>query len=198
MANYCTPDEVKLIAVPEIEDVAETSTAAALAALIPAASRLIDKFCDRPENYFSAAAADPTERTFRGEGKPYIRVGRYVEADGLEFISPIVAASNFYLMPNGWPRWKDYPSNDQPDYWPINSDAFFSAGQVYTIAARWGYAATPADITVAAALITGKMHDLGKGVIGEVSPAGFVIERDIPPTARLLLEGHKRREFEIN
>lgn len=191
--QYTSKENVKLIAVPEA-NLDNTDTAARIDAYINAVSEFVDRYTDRPAGYF-LPTTEAAERRYRGEGKNYLRVGRY-HAD-FAFVSPTVGASSVYYDANGWPRWNDQPLNDQADYFPTDQP-FFGAGSLYVVSAKWGFAATPADIATATALFAGKLWDLGEGVIGEVTPTGFVIERDMPPTVRLLLDQWKRREFELN
>lgn len=193
---YCTPEQIKAQAVPEVDLEAE-GVSELLEALAAAASGLIDRYTKRPDSYFAVAATEPADRRYRGEGKRYLAVGRYV-VDTLTFTSPTIAETSYYINPqNGWIYHNDTPPNDQSDYWPENA-AFFRQDSVYIVSARWGFAATPPEIVTAAALIAGKVFDQGKGVAGEITPSGFVIDRDIPPTAKAILQTWIKREFEIN
>lgn len=191
--KYTTKENVKLLAVPEA-NIADAGTIARIDAYIEAVSAFIDKYCDRPEAYFGANNT-ASDRRYRGEGKNYLRVGKY--HDTFSFVSPVVASSSIYYDANGWPRWNDQPLQNDSDYFPADQP-FFGSGALYVVNAKWGFAAIPPDIATATALIAGKLWDLGEGVIGEVTPSGFVLERELPLTARLLLDQYKRREFELN
>jgi hypothetical protein len=84
---------------------------------------------------------------------------------------------------------------DDQTYRPLRA---FVADAVYKVSARWGFAETPDDIVLACKMIAQHIWDRGQGTFGQVTPAGFVIERDIPPPARLILDNWKRKEFELN
>lgn len=196
---YVTKERVKMLAVPELkldnQDVAE-----AVDALCVAVSRAIDRFTDRPDGWFEAAGDNPTatQRRFRGEGKNYLRIPRHVGTASI--VSPIVADSAVYQNDKGWIVYNDgIPgSGNGPDYFPENSYCgFFADNAIYIVSAVWAFTATPADVEAAAALFVGHIWDRGKGVIGQVTPSGFVIERDMPPTVKTMLDGWKRREGEI-
>lgn len=195
--QYCTAEQVKLWVLPEA-NLDDEETAGRIEALINSASAMVDKFTKRPEGYFQARGEEyaATDRRFRGEGKNYLRVGRYFGEPA--FTSPVVATNSFYVnADNGWIFWNDTPPNDE--FLPgSQGNNFFGLDSLFVVSAKWGFQATPDDIAMATALIAGKIWDIGKGVIGEISPAGFVIERDMPPVAKTMLTGWIRREFEIN
>lgn len=191
--KYTSKENVKQNIIPEA-NLDDDDTSARIEALIDAASAFADKYCDRPDAYFmpNTTAAD---RRYRGEGKNYLRVGRY--HGNLTFTSPVVSPTSYYFDSKGWPRWNDQPLQNDSDYFP-NDEPFFGSGFLYVVNAKWGFEATPPDIATAVEIIVGKMWDIGKGVMGEISPSGFVIDRAIPPTAAILLDKWKRREFELN
>jgi hypothetical protein len=171
--------------------------------LIEAASNLVDRYTERPENYFAALdnESEPTARRYRGNGKNFLMIGRHVI--GSASVQG-VADSLFYEHPeNGWLFSNDpagvvasYGDDDVTNRTP--NSMLWTNGALFIVSARWGFAATPSAIVHATKLITQHLWDKGKGVLGEVSPSGFVIERDIPPTARLALDVWKKRQFEIN
>ncbi len=198
MSQYVTNENVKLWVVQEA-NLDDDDTAARITALVAAASGMIDKFCKRPEGYFQArgAEATATDRRIRGEGKRYLRLGRWF-GETPTFTSPVVSANSYYTNDeNGWIYYNDTPPNDE--FLPgSRGDEFFGRDSLFVVSAKWGFETTPDDIQMSAALIAGKMWDVGKGVVGEISPSGFVIERDMPPVAKTMLNGWIRREFEIN
>jgi hypothetical protein len=196
---YVTKERVKLLTIPEA-DLNKTEIATAIDALAEAASRMIDRYTDRPTGWFEQAGTrdDPTERRFRGDGKNYLRIPRHV--GDASVTSPVVADSTLYQNDKGWLVYNDGIANsgNGPDYFPENSNCgFFAAGAIYIVSAVWKFETLPAEIELAAALIVGHIWDRGKGVIGQITPSGFVIERDMPPTAKTILENWKRREGEI-
>jgi hypothetical protein len=192
--QYCTPAQVKLIAKPEVDVVSQADE---INALINGVSAWIDKYTGFPEQYFSPAADDPSDRRFRGENKPYLRIGRHVGDAAIT--SPTISPALIYTDQNGWLRYNDSITNqgDEDYFSDKRRDTFFSTGTIYIVSARWGFEATPDDIVTACALIVGDLLDRGAGVIGQVSPSGFVIERTMPLAAREILNNNRRREFQI-
>lgn len=193
--RYITIAELKSYALPEL-NIDDDEQVAAAELLIESVSAFVDRHCKRPDEYFSPAAADATVRRFRGEGQDYLRIGKHVGPAAVT--NPAVSASVLYESGNGWLRWSQQATNGDDDFLATIAGGFFRRDQVYSVSARWGFASTPADIKQAVALIVGEIHERGKGVIGEISPAGFVIEREMPLQARAILRPWIRREFEIN
>jgi hypothetical protein len=197
---YVTKEIVKSLAIPELK-LDKTEVAASIDALCISASAMIDRFTDRPAGWFNQVADPapaPTTRRFRGEGKNYLRIPRHVGTASI--VSPIVAGSTVYENANGWIVYNDgiAGSGNGPDYYPESGQGgFFNCGSIYDVSAIWAFAVLPADIELAAAFIVGHIWDRGRGVIGQITPTGFVIERDMPPMAKTILEGWKRREGEI-
>ena len=192
--QYATAEQLKQLALPEI-DITDETVLAQVNAILAGVSAGIDRYCDRPAGYFSPSAEEPTTRRIRAEGQNYLRIGRHV--GDVEFTNPVVSSTVFYQAENGWIYWNEQPVSGDADYF-AQADKFFEANRIYIVSARWGFEATPDDIVLATALIAGDLYDRGNGVIGQVSPTGFVIERAMPLPARELLNGWKRREFEIN
>lgn len=171
--------------------------------LCEAVSSFIDRYCKRRAGYFAAAVYTDdvieagTVRRYRGEGKRYLRIGNHV-AGTLSVTSPVIAADRYYEHDsNGWLYALDTNFNDEGDYF-VNSDCFFEAGRPYEITAVWKFDPSPADVIEAGSQIVAAIWDKGKGVVGEVTPAGFVVDRDIPLTAAALLKPYIKRPFEID
>lgn len=198
MYQYADTDETRDDVLTGIRDDNE-SQLATLGRILEAASAMIDRYTDRPAAYFAAVGdeATATERRRRGEGKNYLRLGRHVP--GSVLIEGYVVGTDFYEASNGWVYLKDPAdvgnySDDQRSY----RSRIFVQDAVYLVSAVWGFAETPADIVFACKLIAAHIWDRGQGIFGQVSPSGFVIERDMPPTAATILDNWKRKEFEIN
>lgn len=148
-------------------------------------------------------AVPASVRRYRGRGRNFLQIGRHVPGsvtiDG-------TSETLYYEHPEtGWLYAVDNANvagvgdGSGDGYIPDRSNqCFFADGALYLITGRWGFAATPADIVYATKLIVGHVWDRGQGVIGEVSPSGFVIERDMPLTAKTLLDRWIKREFEVN
>lgn len=196
-------------------DADNTEQVAAIERFLIAASSLIDRYTDRPPGYFvPTPAVDDTHpktvRRMRGRGENFLRLGRHVP--GTVEIFGFVVGTDFYEdVSTGWvfatdryneaagpggsydPQRTNY--GDDQTYRPLRA---FVADAVYKVSARWGFAETPDDIVLACKMIAQHIWDRGQGTFGQVTPAGFVIERDIPPPARLILDNWKRKEFELN
>lgn len=173
---------------------------------IEAASRLVDTYTNRPDGYFAALAEDsePTLRRYRGRGHNFLQIGQHVFGSIASVVigTATLAESAYYEHEtNGWLYAADPTAGFtvSPEFYDYRDGGYsFPSGRLYTISARWGFAATPADIVAATKLIVQQIWDRGHGVIGEVTPSGFVIERDMPLTAKTMLTGRIRREFEVN
>lgn len=192
--RYADLDNLIADMLPELESVAEKD---ALGRVLDGASAFIDSYCSRPVGYFSPSPDIATDRLIAGENRRFLRlpvhVAGTVEIDGLDM-------TNFFESPNGW-------------IYPVNSNAgleysasyvgddlsdfgVFHKNRLYTVSARWGYAETPAEIVEAVRQITQRWFETQKGILGQITPGGFVVERDIPESARTILKPFRRRQFE--
>lgn len=207
--NYFDVGEVIADKIPDIKpatgDDVNADDLATVTRICESVSAFIDSYCKRRPGYFSAAVFDGDEldeagtmRRYRGEGRNFLRIGNHV-AGSVSIGSPAIADSRYYEHPeNGWLYAIDSSNDNGGDYYPdFSENKFFAAGQIYEVTAVWKFASTPADIIEAGKQIISNIWDKGRGVIGEVTPSGFVIEREIPLTARAILNLHRKREFEI-
>lgn len=148
-------------------------------------------------------AVPASTRRYRGKGKNYLQIGRHVAGSAT---IPGTDSTLYYEHPeNGWLYAVDNAAvagvggNDQYNSFDANfNKCFFAKDALYLVSARWGFASIPMDITMATKQIVQQIWDRGQGVIGEVTPSGFVVEREIPLTARAFLQRWVRREFEVN
>jgi hypothetical protein len=222
--KYATEAETRADVLSEVKD-DDTEAIASIDRLLEATSAFIDQYCKRPNAYFvpvtpttPAVVADPdadppveaspaiytgTLRRYRGTGSNFLQVGRFVP--GTATVQNI-AAELFYenqdrgsfLMAtdNAGVAGSGYADDDLSNY--SVSGRLFAQGSLYLVTAAWGFEATPPDIVMATKQIVQQIWDRGKGIIGQISPTGFVIERDIPLTAKTFLDGWIKREFELN
>lgn len=200
--QYAATDETITDMLPAIGSDADQT--AALTRIIESVSAAIDQYTKRPAGYFSPVAGDAVAsvRRYRGTGANYLQIGRHVP-DNVAITG--VDSTLFYEHPeNGWLFAVDEagqtgvgPYDDRDDA-RIQPFRLFGSGSLYLVSAIWGFAATPDDIRLATMLIAQQIWDRGRGVVGEISPAGFVIERDMPLTARTILDRWTKREFELN
>lgn len=197
--QYADTEETRADVVSGINE-DNTEQMATLENFLAAASAMIDQYTKRPAGYFSANTAnDGTVRRFRGEGKNYLRIGRHIP--GSVTIANFTTA-DFYEAPNGWPYMTEPAGSAGPGYDSNFSNwsgcRIFVKGSLYEVTAKWGFAETPADIVQACKMIAAHLWDRGQGTFGQISPDGFVIERDMPPTAATILNQWVRKEMEIN
>lgn len=199
MASYADINELIADVLPNVKP-GNAPQVATITRITDSVSRFIDGYCDRPENYFAALGigSPATPRRFRGRGKNFLPIARHVAGSATVTNFEV---GGFYEHPiNGWLYINNDAAASGGGYGdPLPGDEpGFADGALYIVNARWGFEATPTDIRLATEQIVGQIWDRGQGVIGEISPTGFVIERDIPLTARAFLDKWIRREHEIN
>ena len=158
-----------------------------------AVSALVDSYCERKSGAFLPASDTSTIRYVRGEGRNFLRLPIHVA--GTVSVLGIAATQFYESEESGWL----YEIDDESATPAVDTTfpTLFELNYQYHVTARWGYDATPAEIIEAAKQIVGRWFEATQGVLGEVTPDGFVIERDAPKSAILLLDRFKRREYEI-
>lgn len=158
MADYCTTAELKA----QIDKIGAGDDAV-IAAIITAASRAIDNFCNRPDEFVALASA--TARTYAGSGKPYQLIDECVEItvvavkDSATDTSYDTWAATDYIACSGDPEAPDF--NRLPYTMimvdPTGDEAVFTSGKYITrggfkpltdtsrgvptvrVTAKWGY-----------------------------------------------------------
>jgi hypothetical protein len=187
MAVYADLDNLIADYLPEAKSDAEKATLGRILASVTAA---IDSYCKRRPQYFAPAAEEASPRYLAGEGKNYLRLPVHV----LGSINPEEGVDC-----NGHPitNWVERGG------WLYQTRGFGKLGGIwqrgveYTVNARWGYEATPDDVTEACRQLVVHYFERQSGTIGQVTPNGFVIDRDMPPTVKTLLAAYRRKEFEV-
>ncbi len=183
--------EIKNLAAVDVSFAATVDATTAATGIDATASTVVEV------GSLSAAAV----RRYRGNGKNYLQIGRHVR--GTVSVEN-VGSSLYYEHPeNGWLFATDVAGQPGSGYegdndYRLQNCNLFAANALYLVTARWGFAETPQDITMAVKQITQHIWDRGKGVIGQISPSGFVVERDIPLTAKAMLTNWIRRDFEVS
>lgn len=197
--QYVSTEEILSDTLPDLnaddDDVVERITR-----LAEEVSSIVDRFCDRPDGYFAALETDSTAtvKHYRGRDQDFLQIGRHVP--GNVTVQGIASTAFYEHEVNGWlyvvPLGGSNVTNDEylPDY---RAGRFWDSSIRYAVSARWGFDATPPDIKQAVKQIVEHIFDRGEGVLGQVTPTGFVIERDLPPTAKTILEKWQKREFEV-
>ena len=204
MPKYADLDNLLADYLPEATS---ANDRAAVGRILDNVSAFVDSYCRRAPGYFAGVEITPvapsTEPTFppatvkqiRGEGRNFLRLP--VHVFGTAEIQDFAPAGNYYESDvNGW-LYLDAPVQnlfDSGDFYQPR----FSDGRIYLVSAVWGYRNTPLDLSEAVRLIVKNIWETQDGVLGQISPAGFVTKPDlIPPDALLILDRYKRREFEI-
>ncbi|MEO6588886.1 MAG: hypothetical protein ABIP06_06110 [Pyrinomonadaceae bacterium] len=177
----------------------KASEIAAVSRLLDNVSTFVDSYCRRPVGYFTPLEADSIKR-FQGENTNFLRLPVHVFGSITQItVNEVVIDSSFYYESdkNGWLYFEE---NN-----PFYSDYFFEyfernrflSRSIYKVTARFGYAETPPDLSEAVRQIVVRWYETQKGTLGQITPNGFVIERDMPISAKLILDNYKRGEFEI-
>lgn len=160
----------------------------AIERILDSVSTFVDRYCKRAPGYFSPSPNDPSIRRVRGEGQHFLRlpVHLFGSITSVNYEGTVVDSAIFYESDkNGWLYFED----SRCHCWYPDS--------VIKVTARWGYAETPKDLAEAVRLIVLRVWETQKGVLGQITPNGFVIERAMPPLAKEILDRYKKRQFEI-
>ena len=190
-------DDAEIVAdyLPEF-DLTNEADAAVVARRNEAVSAFVDSYTGRRPGYFLPASATATPKQIRGENRNFLRVPVHAGAATVSGVSTLTFRES---SKNGWLYV------NQPDGLDIESDEyvsdysrFWSSGRIYIVSARWGYEQTPAEIIEAVKMIVGDWVGKGRGILGQITPAGFLIERDAPPSALTLLQPFIKGEYEID
>lgn len=187
MAVYADLAQLTADYLPEAQSAAEQ---AALGRILAAVTVAIDSYTKRPPQYFASAEAQPTARFFTGEGKVYLRLPVHIAGsiDPAEGVDCSGHSITNWVERGGW-LYQTSGLGKLGGIW--------QRGVEYTVSARWGYDTTPADITEACRQLVVHYFERQRGTIGQVTPNGFVIDRDMPPTVKTLLAAYRRKEFEV-
>jgi hypothetical protein len=194
---YADKDQLIADYIPEAKSQAEKD---AIGHILAAVGAFVDTYCKRTAGYFNPAAEEATEKRVRGEGERFLRLPVHVFGSVGEVktsYGSLIDSSNYYESDkNGWLYGENdglYPQAAfdlcSPDVW--------TDGAIFKVKARWGYAATPADLVEAVRLTVLRIWETQKGTLGQITPGAFVVERALAPFAKEVLDRYKRREFEI-
>lgn len=185
---YADIDQLKADYLPDLKSTAEI---AAVTRTLDNVSSFVDTYCRRTAGFFSPSAEAPSEKRVRGEDENFLRIPLHVfgsidqvTENGIAIDIDLCYESDV----NGWL----YLDSDL-----LPKEPSWTDGQIYKVTARWGYAATPADLQEAVRQLVVKIWETQRGVLGQVTPNGFVIERAMPPFVREVLDRYKKRQFEI-
>lgn len=187
--------------IPEVKNAKET---AALGRILDNVSAFVDSYCKRstplqPTGYFSPATEDSiSEKRLRGEGQNFLRLPIHVfgSIESVTLNGTVIDSNSYYESDkSGWLYFEDEAFGIEDGFDDCNR--IWHENRIYKVRAKWGYAATPLPIVEAVRLIVLRIWSTQRGVIGQVTPEGFVQERLIPAAAKELLQPFIKREFEI-
>ncbi|HKS27081.1 MAG TPA: hypothetical protein VJS44_04650 [Pyrinomonadaceae bacterium] len=208
MPAYCTASDITSQAFESLGDVEPE----VLGKVAEAASRIFDRAAQVPSEYFKPAedASPAVEKIFYGEGADLLRLPPYVAGSltevslpdgyvpveyvevegGLMFAYAPVSTSLSLLDPTNWPARSEW-QNRRYAGWP--------AGVAIYVTARWGFAATPADVwqaTVQIALQLARTSDPATVKASDID--NRVTREPLPPTAREVADYWKARALLFN
>ncbi len=135
----------------------------------------------------------------RGEGQHFLRLPVHVigTVEEVTLRGSVIDTSNYYESDrNGWLYLENTGLGLENIFLTAMSSNWADC-ETFDVTARWGYTATPLDIAEAVRQIVMRIWETQKGVLGQLTPNGFVIERAMPPFAKEILDRYRRREFEI-
>lgn len=164
----------------------------AIERMLAGVSSFVDKYCNRPSGYFDPAIETPSMKRVRGEGYHFLRLPKHVFGSITEINSQSFADLSSQIYESDKNGWLYYETSEFG-----NDCKSFEYGKVYKVTARWGFEATPADIQQAVCQIVQRWFRTANGIIGDQMPNGFVLEREMPKSAKAVLDTYKKREFEI-
>lgn len=182
--------------IPEAKSNAEKD---AIGRILGSVSTFVDTYCKRVPGYFNPSPAEPSVKRVRGEGDRFLRLPVHVfgSITLVTFDEQTIDSADYYESDrNGWLYLENNGFGLEHTFFAACENRWYPDA-VYKVTARWGYAATPADLTEAVRLTVLRVWETQKGTLGQITPNGFVIERAMPPLAKEILDRYKRREFEI-
>lgn len=149
------------------------------------ASRIIDRYCEVADGYFSPAPNEYVTATVVGNGTKYLRLDGYVPGS----ISSVMAADG-RLAP-------EYAEAD--GYLIALHRCAWELGNPYEITAKWGLAATPPDITEATVELAIAMWRQRDGaflrVVGDVNTGlGSISGQALPERVKLICDRWRRAQ----
>jgi hypothetical protein len=193
---YTDKDQLIADYIPEAKSADEI---AAVGRILDSVSAFVDTYCNRLPGFFNPSPNDPTEKRVRGEGEHYLRLPVHVigSVESVTLQGTEIDTADYYESDkNGWLYLENNGFGLERTFREA-CDRNWIDTAVYKVTARWGYAATPLDLQEAVRQFVAKIWETQKGVLGQVTPDGFVIERAMPLTVREILDKYKKRQFEI-
>lgn len=163
--------------------------------MLTRASRAIDAYTRRPENAFAPAADSASEMIVYGADSPVLMLTEFVPAS----VETVTAPTGY--MPEAWREWRRKEVSTGAARVGLHTATsagiltprvVWQKGVPFTVKARWGFVATPANVTEACLqLVTRwwRAKDEGfSGVVGSLGADRSIMERGFPPGVKTLLE----------
>lgn len=172
---------------------------AVISRAITAASRAIDRVCNRPEGFFKATAAAAKE--YPSSGKDHLRINECVEITQVETRS--AANGSYSVWDSGW--WVAYTGDsDRPTFGKtpytgilctgVNDSVFPARSKLpmIRITAKWGYSLdVPEDIQQACITICAKWFKRGEGAWADTFADGnfglMIYKQALDPDVQMIL-----------
>ncbi len=162
--------------------------------MLAAASAHIDNITKRGSGFFAVSPAEPSAKRFRGDGTRILRIPAHVRDTVV--VESVPLSAWYESDVNGW-LYK-YDTGQVEQFVPsFDGYPIWTKGGLYTVAARWGFAVIPPEISSAVAQITLNWWRAGNGTLATVNPNGFIIERDVPPSAQGIVDAWTKGEFDL-
>jgi hypothetical protein len=191
--GYC---DVEDLISERFPDVVSAEGQESIGLLVEAASRFVDSYIKKPFGYFLPSPSTGTARNFRGDGTKILRLPKHIKntcsitnlniEDWYESPEGHLYRGESAIggaIPQGWVFELNFETFDRDIPFWINN-------RLYVVTARWGYEETPADISEAVMQIVYRWWKTQAGTLGQITPNGFLIERDIPKAAKAILDNY--------
>ena len=200
MTNYAEIAEVKA-------QVGKTATDAdpVLTAMVAAASRAIDNFCNRPDGFVAVSTA--TARVYTGTGKTWLRIDECAAITTVSVKESVSDTSYTDWVGTDWIAFRGDPERPNFNRTPYdavmvlasgNYAAFLSGGldsianPTVQITAKWGYATTVPDaIKQAAITLCARWWKRGESAWSDVLASGelgqLLYRKELDPDVKMML-----------
>lgn len=181
---YCTKEQVRAAGTGITASSSPPATDSLLTDLIESASRFFDLEAGVKPGYFEPAGLTATARTFYGDGSNYIKLDPYVEGS----LSSTITMPEGYTVPSYAERNGHLVITTSDGLHPpfrgfYNSTwSGWPTGVGVTVTARWGYAATPADVRQAVIeLVINLLRETDPAALKLVNIDGWPVREKCPP-----------------
>jgi len=203
MTDYISVAEVKT----RLQKGPATTDDTLLKALVTAASRVVDRVCNQPDNFF-VALTEATARTFGARGRAWVTIDECTSISGVAVKDSVTDDTYTAWTTDDYIPFSGDPDNPDFNSTPYNGlichpngdyaaflDGKLGAIRVPTVqvTATWGYAtAVPAQIKEAAGILAGRWFKRGQSswsdTLASPDMGGLMYTMAMDPDFRLILE----------